>query len=137
MNSSVKKGNIYWYRIKGEKYGAIVLDYNSKLGLFFIAISDELKCNDSPTVECILNAKVYTASWFDHFSILGLNRLHKIGCYPLDENSYQHNTGLTILENGGFQITNVGQSHTWKHQYKGLTIRPESIMSDLLSPSFF
>ena len=124
------KGDCFWYRMNGSVFGAIVLECAIDYYLYLIAVSERMNCTPKDVKE-ILESGLYTVAWFGMNEVLSEKRVHKIGKITLEKN-YLWKYGLKKQPNGGFICNNIGQSFTWKHDFKSYSINGISIEDFLL-----
>ena len=128
----LKKGDCFWYKIKGKIYGVIVLETqmcSDNSPEFLILISEALS-SIPVSIDELLEKKSYTAAWFDRLSILAPTRMHYLGHIEIPI-CFINQYGLKC-ENDLYSCTNVGQSATWKHEFQSLSFHGETL-SDVLS----
>ena len=127
----VRKGDVFWYRLKGPVYGGIVLDVTPEY--YFIALSEE--CSSIPqSTANILALPLYTAAWFSRIDLLPSRQIHKIGTVDIT-GSFQGRAGLVVSQQGMY-LKNCGQRDTWRHTFQSYRI-PNCCMKDVLQPSTF
>ena len=129
-------GDVFWYKIGKDFYGAIVLCFLPEISLYFIAISDLIyPKGKKPAKEEILASNLYTAAWFDVLSLLPPNRVHRVGVSEVYD-SFQNRAGLRSFEDGSFIVKNVGQAKTWKHQFRSYVINNRKMEETLFAKKF-
>ena len=131
MIEKLKKGNVFWYRIKKSVYGGIVIEIqnDSENDLYLILISAQLDSIPSKT-EHILLAESYTLAWFSKYFLLPSCRYHVIDNIKIF-GSFKNSFGLTIKSNGSYMCNNVGQFVTWKHTFRSYSFHDE-LIKDIL-----
>lgn len=122
---TVKKGDFYRYKSNGKVYGAVVLETMEEYGFYLIAISDEV-VSPTITIETIQSTGVYTVAWFSSEELLSPRRLHLIGQTEISK-SYKNKLGLHTSETE-VNCTNVGQSFTWKHEFRSYYLKDSKIL---------
>ena len=124
----LKKGCVFWYRIKGQVYGAIIIEiqkYSENDLLYLVLISERLE-RIPVHIDEVLKAKSYTLAWFDHYCLLHPLRIHVFEKIDIRNNFY-NKFGLSIEPNGDFYCRNVGQMETWKHTFSSYSFLNESM----------
>ncbi len=121
-----KKGMVFWYRSKGTVYGALILDVLGKNSIL-VALSDALE-SVPKSVETVLNANVYTASWFG--ALLPPKRVHEIGMIDISGN-YNGRAGMYHTDEVHF-CENFGMDYQWDHERCALKCH-DMKMRDLLN----
>ena len=117
------KGTVFWYRAKGKKYAAIVLDKVGRDPYYFVLLSEE--CLHADTWGDVMELPVYTAAWFSSCEMLAEMRMHIIA-ENISFDSFNGYAGGLILENRVI-VNNCGQARTWKHEYRQLLFRERKI----------
>ena len=130
INTSLNKGDVFWYKVKKEIYGAVVLDVVSKW--YCIAVSEKLDDINISTA-AILSSPLYTVSWFSDVELLTKRRTHICGNIDIPH-SYNNRAGFILRDDGSLKINNYGQSQTWKHEFRSFYLA-NSLLSDFLTPS--
>lgn len=133
-NKCYEKGTIFWYRVKGQVFGAIVIeiqDDSESIPLYLVLISEKLSGIPVHISE-VLNAKSFTLAWFDTYSLLSPLRIHIIDKIEIIGN-YHNTFGLFIESNGAVVCKNIGQSETWKHSFSSYSFPEESMQNVLVS----
>ena len=120
-----ERGMVFWYRSKKRVYGAVVLEVICSSIL--VALSEELT-GEPKTVEEILEAPVYTATWFP--ALLAPRRVHIIGCVVVT-GDYNGRAGLYRTPSIHF-CENFGMDYQWDHEKRVLEL-PGKRIKDLLS----
>ena len=127
--SSLPKGTVFWYRVKSDIYGAIVLDIIKNH--YLIALSDKLE-KEPKDIKSILNAAVFSLSWF--MLLLPQQRMHIVGNIEITDN-YNGHAGLYIDEKINLDYCeNNGFDEDWKHEIQRYAI-PNTVIKDLLTAS--
>lgn len=107
-------GEVFWYRMAGKLYGAIVLDYQKDTREYFIGITKEITpVGKEPTIDEVLKAQPYTAAWFDPTSLLNPLRMHSVGL--VEVNGEYSNRGGRYKDEETYMNKNAGMKYTWKH----------------------
>ena len=123
----INKGLLFWYRSRGKRYAALILDIINDGDYFFVLISEDI--NDADIVNKIMEVPAYTAAWFSSCEMISPFRIHFIGeGYSTDcFNGYAGGffSEQTVI------IHNCGQSKTWKHEYRQLSFHGRK-MKELL-----
>lgn len=122
-------GDVFYYISKRRVYGGVFLycqhDY------YLIALSEEvLKPKRTICVDDILQLPLYTLAWFSDVEMLLPQRLHLIDRITITDD-YSNRAGLLIDEHGVF-LKNIGQSATWKHEFRSYALR-DTIVKDVLT----
>ena len=122
-------GDVFYYISKRRVYGGVFLycqhDY------YLIALSEEvLKPKRTICVDDILQLPLYTLAWFSDVEMLLPQRLHLIDRITITDD-YSNRAGLLIDEHGVF-LKNIGQSATWKHEFRSYALR-DTIVKDILT----
>lgn len=122
-------GDVFYYKSKNKVYGGVFL-YRQQ-GLYLIALSEEiLKRTRTICASDILQLPLYTLAWFSDVELLLPQRLHLIDRITITDD-YSNRAGLLIDEQGVF-LKNVGQSTTWKHEFRSYALR-DTIVKDVLT----
>lgn len=128
---SYKAGTVYYYRIKKNVCGVLVLDYNKTIDSYLLGITQPIECRKkTPDLEDIMRCAVYTIAWFDKSSLLPSFRLHFSGTVDV-KGDYTNKSGLLIKSDGEIIIANCGQKETWKHEFCAFGL-PGRTMSELV-----
>lgn len=128
-------GSVFWYRMAGKLYGAVVLDHQNDTQEYFIGISEAvIPKGKSPTADEILEAKPYTAAWFDSKSLLSPIRIHVIG--KTEVNGSYANRGGRFNSEEKYVNKNTGMRYTWSHVERMLVPKWE-FMKTMLDHSAF
>ncbi len=126
-------GEMFWYRIKGTVYGALVLDVQNDY--YLIVLSDALHAKKSYTQNDILETRVYTVAWFADIELLQRRFCHKVAKFDINDD-YNMRYGLNIYRENGvvceITCTNHGQRKTWRHEYRCLRWQDKK-MKDFLT----
>lgn len=125
LSAEARKGLVFWYKSKGAVYGAVVLEVLSKNSIL-VALSEALE-GEPKTVDTVLDAAVYTATWFG--TLLPPRRVHEIGAVDISEN-YNGRAGMYQTENVHF-CENFGLDYQWEHERCVLSL-PGRKLRDLL-----
>lgn len=128
----IKKGSLFWYKSKGKKYSAVILDKLDDRGYYFVLISENL--NGADTVDKIMEIPAYTAAWFSSCEMISPFRIHLIG-EGYSNDCFNGYAGGFFSEES-VRIHNCGQSKTWKHEYRQLSFH-ETKMKELLRCSAY
>lgn len=128
-----KKGDVFWYRSSGDLYGAVILDVQQED--YLIAISERLEVIPSQA-DGVLKAQLYTVAWFSCVELLSNNRMHVIACIDIEGN-FSNRAGLGKVYVDGELIKrecyNCGQSSTWRHCFRSLTLH-NAFVFEVLDP---
>jgi hypothetical protein len=112
----LRKGTCFWYKHRGNIYGAIVLErIKSSTNYYLIAITENL--DSIPTVLQLYAASVYTVAWFGDVNLLGKKRIHVIGDVNVPRN-YINKYGIRFISGRSVYISNCGQLRTWTHSFR-------------------
>jgi len=126
MNYSA--GDVFYYKSKKKVFGGVFL-YRQQ-DYYLIALSEEiLKQTRTICANDILQLPLYTLAWFSDVELLLPQRLHLIDRMTITDD-YSNRAGLLIDERGVFQ-NNIGQSTTWKHEFRSFVLR-DTIVKDVL-----
>ena len=124
---SLPKGTVFWYRVKSDIYGAIVLDVIKNH--YLIALSDKLE-TEPKNPESILNSSVFSLSWFA--ILLPQKRMHVVGDVEITD-SYNGHAGLYVNEIINLDYCeNCGSDKDWRHEIKRYPI-PDKQIKDILT----
>ena len=124
---SLPKGTVFWYRVKSDIYGAIVLDVVKYH--YLIALSDKLE-TEPKNPESILNSSVFSLSWFA--ILLPQKRMHVVGDVEITD-SYNGHAGLYVNEIINLDYCeNCGSDKDWRHEIKRYPI-PDKQIKDILT----
>ena len=127
--SALSKGSVFWYRIKTDLYGAIVLDVMKSQ--YLVALSDKLE-TEPKNPEAILNAPVFSLSWF--MLLLPQKRMHVVGNIEITD-SYNGHAGLYVDETINLDYCeNCGFDKDWSHEIRRYPM-PDKRMKDILTAS--
>ncbi len=121
-------GEVFYYRSKCRTFGGVFLFH--QLEYYLIALSEEI--TKTPKTICtddVLQSPLYTLAWFSDADMLSPIRLHRISVIPLDVD-YSNRAGLMVNDKG-VTIRNVGQSATWKHEFRSFALRDTPVKSIL------
>ncbi len=121
-------GEVFYYRSKGKTFGGVFLFH--QLEYYLIALSEEI--TKPPKTICaddVLQSPLYTLAWFSDVDLLLPNRLHQIATIQLDAD-YSNRAGL-LINDQGVTIRNVGQSATWKHEFRSFALNNTAVKSIL------
>ena len=58
----IHKGTLFWYKSRGTKYAALVLDEIGHGDYYLVLLSEEINCSE--TFDEIMELPTYTAAWF-------------------------------------------------------------------------
>ena len=121
-------GEVFYYRSKGKIFGGVVLFHQSEY--YLIALSEEItKAPKTICADDILQSPLYTLAWFSDVDLLLPNRLHRVATIRLDAD-YSNRAGL-LINDQDVTIRNVGQSATWKHEFRSFTLNDTPVKSIL------
>lgn len=123
---SLSKGTCFWYREKGQIFGAVLLEIQKDYHL--IALTEKLD-SIPKTSEVILASPIYTLAWFSPIDLLSKKRMHVIQQIHIQKN-YLNRFGLHTDEKT-VTNTNCGQRSTWSHSFRSLLL-PNCSISDVL-----
>ena len=132
MIKTISKGTVFWYKSKGKKYAAIVLDEIGNDGYFFVLISEEL--DQVNTVNSIMESPAYTAAWFSDVEMLPFWRIHVVAEGFSFENFNGRAGGL--FSEKTVAIYNYGQSKTWKHEWCQLSFHSRKMKEQISADSY-
>ena len=91
-----------------------------------IALSEEItKTSETIRKDDVLQSYLYTVAWFSDVDLLSPNRLHRIAAIPLDTD-YSNRAGL-LINDQGVVVRNVGQSATWKHEFRSFVLHDTAV----------
>ena len=125
--SSLPKGTVFWYRVKSDIYGAIVLDVIKNN--YLIALSDKLS-TEPKNPESILNSSVFSLSWF--MLLLPQKRMHVVGNVEITDN-YNGHAGLYVNETINLSYCeNCGLDQDWRHEIQRYPI-PDKQIKNIMS----
>lgn len=125
-SAAPERGMVFWYRSKKRVYGAVVLEVLGGNSIL-VALSEEL-AGEPKVVEEILEAPVYTATWFP--ALLAPRRVHIIARVDI-AGDYNGRAGLYRTATIHF-CENFGMDYQWDHEKRVLEL-PGKRMKDLLS----
>ena len=128
-----EKGDVFWYRSSGDLYGAVILDVQQED--YLVAISERLET--IPTqIDTVLKAQLYTVAWCSCVELLSSKRMHVIACINIEED-FSNRAGLGKVFIDGelikWECYNCGQSSTWKHCFRSLTLH-DTFVFEVLDP---
>lgn len=130
VQQQLQKGTIFWYKSKGNIYGAVVLEVvRDNDPYYLIAISEGLGVVPVHSLE-ITQAQVFTVAWFGTENLLNAKRMHILEVIDIKKN-YQGRYGLRLGDDKSVCLTNCGQSFTWSHAYRAISFHDRTI-KDLL-----
>lgn len=115
----INKGDCFWYRIKGKKYGAVVMEIQSNSHKYYLVALSEMISVTPPTLETIISAQLYTLAWFSDVSMLSPKRIHFVGKIKIN-NYYYNRYGIIVKADSSVHISNYGQPKTWSHEFRSL-----------------
>ena len=125
-DKTISKGAVFWYKVKKDTYGAIVLDIiGTHSKYYLVAISERIE-DKKIDVNTILYSPLYTAAWFSDIDMLSKRRIHICGAINICDN-YNNRAGFSYIENTSITNYNCGQNLTWKHQYRSLSFSSVSL----------
>ena len=117
-------GDIFYYISKKKTYGGVFLYRQQEY--YLIALSEEvLKPIRTICANDILQLSLYTLAWFSSIDLLLPKRLHIIESIPLAED-FSDRAGL-LIDAHGVYLKNVGQSATWKHEFRSYILRDTKV----------
>ena len=124
----LKKGTVFWYRVKNLLFGAIVIEVqnDSDNNLYFLILISEQLCCVPTDINVILDTKSYTLAWFDEYSLLVPARVHIVDNISINGN-YYNKFGILIKTDGTFLCNNNGQLATWKHEFSSYSFHNEQM----------
>lgn len=126
VQQQLQKGTIFWYKSKGNIYGAVVLEVvRDNDPYYLIAISEGLGGIPVHSLE-ITQAQVFTVAWFGTENLLNAKRMHILEVIDIKRN-YQGRYGLRLGDDRSFSLTNCGQSFTWSHAYRAISFHDRTI----------
>lgn len=127
--SNYSSGEVFYYRCKKKVFGCIILFQQQDY--YLIALSDEInKTAQTICVDDVLGSGLYTLAWFSDVDMLLPQRLHRLGKIPLTVD-YTNRAGL-LIDDKGILLKNVGQSATWKHEFRSFVLR-DTLVNDVLN----
>ena len=126
----LQKGSCFWYRYRGNLYGAVVLEIIKNTANYYLILVSERMDIVPQTVSQILAAPVYTAAWFGDANLLNSKRFHIIGKTNISR-SYKNKYGMNIEPGESAYITNCGQDRTWSHSFRQLSFN-NVVMQDFV-----
>lgn len=120
--AKLEKGAVFWYRRKGTIYGAVILE--NLRGKVWLAALTEALDREPETAEEILDAPVYTLSWFAH--LLPGQDVRSLGEIEIPVN-YNGREGM-YYSKAVQHCDNAGIDGTWAHdtcmrRYQGRIVR--------------
>ena len=127
----LQKGSCFWYRCRGNSYGAIVLETIKNTTNYYLILVSERMNTVPKTISHILSTPVYTAAWFGEANLLNSKRTHIIGNTNISRN-YKNKYGIKIESGKSAYITNCGQNRTWGHSFRQLSF-DNMVMQDFVS----
>ena len=127
------KGDVFWYKVKKNIYGAIVLDIiGTHSKYYLVAISEKID-SKKIDVNTIVFSPLYTAAWFSNIDMLSKRRIHICGAINICDN-YNNRAGFSYIENTSITNYNCGQNLTWKHQFRAFYL-PNVLTNYVLNAS--
>lgn len=130
-NKTTSKGDVFWYKVKKDTYGAIVLDVLGKHSKYYLVAISEKIDDKKIDVNTIVSSPLYTVAWFSDVDMLSKRRIHICGTLNICDN-YNNRAGFAYEENESVTIYNCGQSLTWKHQFRSFSF-PSALLNYVLS----
>lgn len=95
-----------------------------------IAISEEIvKPTKTICTDDVLQSTLYTLAWFSDVEMLLPKRIHRIETIPLAVD-YYNRAGL-LINGKSVAIRNVGQSATWRHEFRSFVLHDTPVESVL------
>jgi len=107
--SVLSKGDMFYYRIGGNTFGAVVLDVLHDY--YLIALSEAI--SKTPVSDDIMNSPLYTLAWFSDLELPNNRRIHF--CSNISTGDYNGRAGGCFSDKG-IEIKNYGNSDVWAHR---------------------